>query len=62
MKVMQVEIFHMNFVNSIKAYNRSIWVQDYQPVRGRYRVPDAPGLGVDLNPEVLSRAARIAVP
>jgi len=55
-------IIHEHHTYSIKAYNRSICVQDYQPVKGRYHVPDAPGLGVDLNPDVLSRATRITVP
>jgi len=55
-------IIHEHHTNALKAHNRSTCLQDYQPVRGRFQVPDAPGLGVDLNPDVLAHAGRVVVP
>jgi L-alanine-DL-glutamate epimerase-like enolase superfamily enzyme len=46
---------HEHHVNSIKMANRELCVQDYQPVSGRYEVPDLPGLGIDLNEKVISK-------
>jgi L-alanine-DL-glutamate epimerase-like enolase superfamily enzyme len=46
---------HEHHVNNIKKANRELCVQDYQPVNGRYEIPDLPGLGLDLNEAVMSR-------
>ena len=52
---------HEHHTNAIKPYNRSICLQDYQPVRGRFDVPDLPGLGVELNEDLLRDAVHVAV-
>ena len=54
-------IIHEHHTNAIKAYNRAICVQDYQPVNGRFHVPDEPGLGIELNPDALRYAERLVV-
>jgi L-alanine-DL-glutamate epimerase-like enolase superfamily enzyme len=54
-------IIHEHHTNAIKAYNRAICVQDYQPVDGRFHVPDEPGLGIELNPDALQYAERLVV-
>ncbi len=52
---------HEHHVNSIKQGVREICVQDYQPQRGRYTVPNLPGLGLDLNEVVISRSPCVIV-
>ena len=54
-------IIHEHHTNAIKAYNRASCVQDYQPVNGRFHVPDEPGLGIELNPDALRYAERLVV-
>jgi len=52
---------HEHHVNAIKQGVREVCVQDYQPQRGRYAIPDAPGLGLDLNEAVISRSPCVVV-
>jgi L-alanine-DL-glutamate epimerase-like enolase superfamily enzyme len=52
---------HEHHVIAIKPGNRELCVQDYQPVKGRYTIPDAPGLGVDLNMKAISKSPCITV-
>ncbi|WP_424987188.1 mandelate racemase/muconate lactonizing enzyme family protein [Microbulbifer sp. S227A] len=40
---------HEHHIYSTLAGNRNICQQDLQPVKGRFAVPDAPGLGLDLD-------------
>ena len=49
-------LIHEHHTHAIKDYNREICMQDYQPVDGFYEAPDAPGLGVELNDEVVYRS------
>jgi L-alanine-DL-glutamate epimerase-like enolase superfamily enzyme len=48
-------IIHEHHANALKAPLRELCVHDYQPVSGRYQVPDLPGLGQELNDEVVGR-------
>jgi galactonate dehydratase len=48
-------IIHEHHANSLKAPLRELCVHDYQPVKGRYPVPDLPGLGQELNDAVVSK-------
>ncbi len=52
---------HEHHVNAIKQGVREVCVQDYQPQQGRYRIPDLPGLGVELNEAVISRSPCVVV-
>jgi galactonate dehydratase len=45
---------HEHHANAIKPDNRECCLPDYQPVKGRYAVPDLPGLGLELNKKVMS--------
>ncbi len=54
-------LIHEHHTRSLKAHNRELCLQDYQPVRGRYAVPDLPGLGIELNDEVVMRSPRVVV-
>jgi galactonate dehydratase len=42
-------IIHEHNWQAIKDYNTRLCLQDYQPVKGYYTVPEGPGLGLDLN-------------
>jgi L-alanine-DL-glutamate epimerase-like enolase superfamily enzyme len=48
-------IIHEHHANSLKWPLRELCVHDYQPVNGRYKVPDLPGLGQELNDEVVGK-------
>ncbi|OGO39739.1 MAG: MR-MLE family protein [Chloroflexi bacterium RBG_16_57_8] len=52
---------HEHHVNNIKKANRELCVQDYQPEQGRYAIPDLPGLGLELDEQVMSRWERVVV-
>ena len=54
-------LIHEHHAHAIKGYNREICIQDYQPVDGCFQVPDLPGLGIDLNDDVVSRSPRVEV-
>lgn len=52
---------HELHVAALQQFNRQICVQDYLPVKGRFKVPDEPGLGIDLNEKFLATQPRILV-
>lgn len=54
-------VIHEHHTNALKAHNRSICLQDYQPVDGRFHVPDEPGLGIALDPKTLGRAEVVEI-
>ncbi len=49
-------IIHEHHINSLNPENRAIGVYDYQPVKGRYTVPELPGIGQELSEEAVKRA------
>jgi galactonate dehydratase len=52
---------HEHHVIAIQNGNRELCTPDYQPVHGRYSIPDAPGLGVELNKTIFSKAPCVIV-
>lgn len=54
-------LIHEHFTRGLNAYNREICVQDYQPENGRFVPPDLPGLGIELNDEVVMKSPRTVV-
>jgi L-alanine-DL-glutamate epimerase-like enolase superfamily enzyme len=46
-------IIHEHHTWAIKQGIRELYTNDYQPVGGKYKVPDLPGLGQELNEEVV---------
>lgn len=46
-------IIHEHHANSLKKPLREMCIHDYQPEQGRYAVPDLPGLGQELNDDVM---------
>ncbi|HKU24116.1 MAG TPA: mandelate racemase/muconate lactonizing enzyme family protein [Candidatus Sulfotelmatobacter sp.] len=45
-------IIHEHHTFALKSCIRELCVNDYQPENGRYRIPDTPGLGQELNEEI----------
>jgi len=54
-------MIHEHHTNAIKPYSIIICNENYQPVNGRFAVPDLPGLGVTLNEDIVAKADRIVV-
>jgi L-alanine-DL-glutamate epimerase-like enolase superfamily enzyme len=48
-------IIHEHHTVALKQGMRELCVHDYQPVGGKYRVPELPGLGQELNDEAARR-------
>jgi galactonate dehydratase len=36
-------------------------IQDYQPVNGKFVVPDLPGIGIELNDDIVKRSPHVIV-
>ena len=48
-------IIHEHHTNSLKHCIRELCVHDYQQVNGVYEIPDLPGLGQELNEEIMGQ-------
>jgi L-alanine-DL-glutamate epimerase-like enolase superfamily enzyme len=49
---------HEHHVYALQRVNRELCVEDLQPVKGRFAVPDRPGLGITLNDDALKDCDR----
>ncbi|NQU96218.1 MAG: mandelate racemase/muconate lactonizing enzyme family protein [Chloroflexi bacterium] len=54
-------LIHEHHTVAIKDYNIELCKQDYQPVNGVFETPDLPGLGIELNDEVVSQSPHVEV-
>ncbi|MDN3652023.1 mandelate racemase/muconate lactonizing enzyme family protein [Thalassotalea ponticola] len=54
-------LIHEHHTYAIKEWNRELCVQDLQPVNGFFQVSDAPGLGIELNDEIVYRSPHLVV-
>lgn len=54
-------LIHEHHTYAIKHWNRELCLQDYQPVNGKFKVPDLPGLGIELNDEIVKRSPNVTV-
>ncbi|MGJ3501040.1 D-galactonate dehydratase [Piscirickettsia salmonis] len=54
-------IIHEHHTYAIKAFNRELCLQDLQPVNGFFTAPSAPGLGIELNDEVIMKSPRLEI-
>jgi galactonate dehydratase len=55
-------LIHEHHTNMLKPFNLELCQQDYQPKGGRLSIPDLPGLGIDLNEDVVKRSPCLQVP
>ena len=49
-------VIHEHHAVNLTPYNKSYCIYDYQPVNGKYKIPDLPGLGNEFAPEALENA------
>lgn len=54
-------LIHEHHSHALSWYNREICIPDYQPQNGQFVTPDLPGLGLELNDDVVMRSPRIVV-
>ena len=54
-------LIHEHHTYAIKSWNRELCIQDYQPVNGQFVVPDLPGIGIELNDEIVKRSPHVVV-
>lgn len=54
-------LIHEHHTYATKAWNRELCVQDPQPVKGFFQAPDAPGLGIELNDDVVMRSPHVSI-
>ena len=54
-------LIHEHHTNALKPWNVELCTLDLQPRAGYFDVPDRPGLGIELNDEVVMRSPRIVV-
>lgn len=47
---------HEHHTYALKQWNRELCIQDYQPKDGFMTVPELPGLGIELNDEVVNKS------
>lgn len=54
-------LIHEHHTYAIKPWNRELCIQDYQPENGVFKVPELPGLGIELNDEIVNRSPKVIV-
>jgi L-alanine-DL-glutamate epimerase-like enolase superfamily enzyme len=54
-------LIHEHHTYAIKSWNRELCIQDYQPVNGKFKVPDLPGIGIELNDKIVKRSPHVTV-
>ncbi|MGO2073641.1 MAG: enolase C-terminal domain-like protein, partial [Pseudoalteromonas sp.] len=54
-------LIHEHHTYAIKKWNRELCLQDPQPKNGFFEVSEEPGLGIELNDEVVMRSQRVEV-
>lgn len=54
-------LIHEHHTYASKKWNTELCIQDYQPLNGQYSIPDLPGLGIELNDEIVKRSPFVIV-
>ena len=54
-------LIHEHHTYAIKKWNRELCIQDPQPVDGFFQVSEAPGIGIELNDEIVMRSPRMEI-
>lgn len=49
-------VIHEHHAVNLTPYNKAYCIHDYQPVNGKYKIPELPGLGNEFAPEALAKA------
>jgi L-alanine-DL-glutamate epimerase-like enolase superfamily enzyme len=54
-------IIHEHNTISLRPAMKQITNVSYQPVKGRFTVPDLPGLGIELNKDFIKTQPRVII-
>ena len=54
-------VIHEHHTNNLKPWNKELCTVDWQPVDGKYKVPEGPGLGCEFTDKVLNTENKIIV-
>ena len=54
-------VIHEHHTNNLKQYNKDLCTVDFQPVNGKFKVPEGPGLGAELSEVVLKTENKVTV-
>jgi L-alanine-DL-glutamate epimerase-like enolase superfamily enzyme len=54
-------LIHEHHQRALNHDSRATCLYDYQPVKGRYAVPDLPGIGQELTPDTIARCNTVTV-
>ncbi|SDF02818.1 mandelate racemase/muconate lactonizing enzyme family protein [Sporomusa acidovorans] len=54
-------IIHEHHQRALNPESRATCLYDYQPVNGKYKVPDRPGIGQELTPEAIAKSTIVTV-
>ncbi|MCL2478382.1 MAG: mandelate racemase/muconate lactonizing enzyme family protein [Treponema sp.] len=54
-------VIHEHHVNNLHDYNRKLCIYDYQPVNGRYTIPELPGIGNEFSEYALTHGEKVTV-
>ena len=54
-------VIHEHHVFNLHDYNRELCTVDLQPVNGKFKVPDSPGLGAEISPWAMEHAVKYTV-
>lgn len=54
-------IIHEQHTYATKDWNRELCIQDYQPINGKMSIPNIPGIGIELNDEIVYKSNVVEV-
>ncbi|WP_119328287.1 mandelate racemase/muconate lactonizing enzyme family protein [Cysteiniphilum halobium] len=54
-------IIHEHHTYALKDFNRELCIQDPQPINGFFEVSETPGLGIELNDDIVIKSPRVIV-
>ena len=54
-------VIHEHHVFNLHDYNRELCTVDFQPVNGRFKVPEEPGLGAEISPWAIEHSIKYVV-
>ncbi len=54
-------VIHEHHVVNLASYNKKLCIYDYQPVNGKYKVPELPGIGNEFSEYALTHCTKVTV-
>lgn len=54
-------VIHEHHVFNLSEWNKKLCIYDYQPVNGKYKVPELPGLGNEFSDYALTHCVKVTV-